>query len=860
MKMHMLLRKMYSWRIALFALTIIFTSIIVPLSGLNSSTANAANTLQQCYDKYNNKDVSNTQLPNDCQNLGCQYNKPIQGKISCPDPNALPDSAVKAAADAAVKPLQTLVCGPIPSNEALLSVYTDCAAKVRTAYTTCDTVVIPIQGPVPDTDANTAKCIRDRLANPKPVLADIVNAVHTGRAAAKGITDEARNAIEDQKKKAQCEADGGTWANSKCSTDNEDKSTCNVDSIGWIVCPVVNFMSTIVDASYSVVSAFLTVQPLETNNPNSGIYKAWSIMRNFSNVAFVIAFLVIIFSQVTSIGVSNYGIKKLLPKIIIAAILVNLSYWICAVAVDLSNIVGSSVNSLFKGISDQMALPDLGNTSSGAGGVAKWAGIAAVVLVSAGIVLYTTLSALLPALVIAGVTILTVFLILVVRQVLIILLIVVSPLAFVAFLLPNTESLFKKWRSLFTGLLIIYPVIGLLFGAGGLASAIIMNSATGDYKMLWQTAGAAASIAPLVLLMAVLKAFTGVAGKVGAWANNPNKGPFDKLRKRAEGNRDYRQGIAQTRRIGRAEKFLNRGGPLAAGEKRSKGRRIGAWVAGAGATYGVNTEQREANAKRALTEEKQGYVAGRASTEAAYAKSVASPTGDVEAVVASAQDAVRHEYLENVNRIKAQYASSGKTGDEVLAEIVADQGANGAKKMSSAQLGAAIQHVTDNGRAQAQQNLVDFMGQLGTERAGLDPTSARAGLLKDAQQMAASGLAGSKVKPKSLAASEIAKMNAGGFTKDMDQLMNTYLNEGKMSKEKVVNMDIDEIMHLQNMVQQGRVTLDPATQQAVKASIDELIGQPDPADPNKRVNADPILVTKLEPRQINSLDDIKNRL
>jgi len=123
-------------------------------------------------------------------------------------------------------------------------------------------------------------------------------------------------------------------------------------------------------------------------------------------------------------------------------------------------------------------------------------------------------------------------------------------------------------------------------------------------------------------------------------------------------------------------------------------------------------------------------------------------------------------------------------------------------------------------------------------------------------------LANSKVKPKSLSASEVAKMNAGEFTKDMDQLMNTYLGEGKMSKEKVANMDIDEIFHMQNMVQQGRLSLDPAAKAATKAAIDGLIGAADPSDPTgvKRINADSILVGKLENRQIKALDDIKARL
>jgi hypothetical protein len=873
MKTHTLLRKVRSWRSFAFALLLVISTFAGSLSGLTSPTptANALDDgqMQKCYDTFNGRDLNGlkgmTLAEQDLYNQVCKpfckaldnngdVTKPLI--ITCPNPTSL-----RQIEDAEVAPLVTLVCGAAPAGEAAQSAYVVCADQARAAYKECDNFIVPITGPVQDTDANTAACTRNHLGSPKPALAAVLKAVTKGRNDAKAAATAAVTEQQQAEEKAKCEADGGTWTDNKCNPKgtDEDKTTCAVEGIGWIICPVVNLMSKLVDAAYGFVSSLLKVQPLLTTGQTKGVFDAWSLMRNFANVAFVIAFMIIIFSQLTSVGVTNYGIKKMLPRLIVAAILVNISYWVCAIAIDASNIIGSSLKDLFDSIGASLKTPDLSDASTGNG----WEGIAGAILagtVGAGIVFYIGLSALIPALLAAALAIVTVFLVLTLRQALIILLIVVAPLAFVAYLLPNTEGLFKKWRDLFQTLLLMYPIIALIFGASAFASKIVMTTGTGDYKIAVQIMGALIAIIPLAITPIVMRTAGGILNRFGGYINNPNKGPFDRMRKRAEGLKDYRQNINRTRRIERADKFLNKGGPLAPGEKRSRSRRLGAWIAGSGATYGVNNEQREANAKRALHEEQQSYVAGRASNEEKYAKSIASPTGNVEAVVASAQDVVRQEYIDNVKRIKGQYASSGKTGDEVLAEIIADQ--TGDKKMSSEQLGAAIQHITENGRAQAQQNLVDFMGQLGTERAGLDPTSARASLLKDAQQMAASGLANSKVKPKSLSASEVAKMNAGEFTKDMDQLMNTYLGEGKMSKEKVANMDIDEIFHMQNMVQQGRLSLDPAAKAATKAAIDGLIGAADPSDPTgvKRINADSILVGKLENRQIKALDDIKARL
>ncbi|MEO5950677.1 MAG: hypothetical protein ABIQ04_04470 [Candidatus Saccharimonadales bacterium] len=318
----------------------------------------------------------------------------------------------------------------------------------------------------------------------------------------------------------------------------KDTTSCVVDGIGWILCPVVDFMAKIVDAAYTVVSALLTIQPVLWTGDNTTIYDTWGVMRNFANVAFVIVFLIIIFSQITSFGVSNYGIKKMLPRLVAAAILVNISFWICSIAVDVSNIVGTSVYGVFKNINANIA-PVSAQFSSGATGKG-WSGIAGGVLagVAVGVgALFVGLSALLPALIIALIAIVTVFIVLTVRQALVVLLIVISPLAFVAFLLPNTESMFKKWRSLLQTMLLMYPIIGLVFGAASLASTVIMTTVPAGtkegLKLAIQVMGALVSIIPLALTPLIMKAAGGVLGKVGAFVNNPNRGPFDRMKKGA---------------------------------------------------------------------------------------------------------------------------------------------------------------------------------------------------------------------------------------------------------------------------------------------------------------------------------------
>jgi len=360
----------------------------------------------------------------------------------------------------------------------------------------------------------------------------------------------------------------GSTINDECVSDptkegcTEQFSSCVVEGVGWFVCPILTFMGGIVDGAYSFVSGLLVVQPLLTTGNGLGIYQAWTVMRNIANLAFVIVFLIIIFSQLTSMGVSNYGVKKLLPRLVVAAILVNVSYWVCAIAIDLSNIFGASMIQIFDSVGANIGRnisgsigQDLGQVQQGGtffdGGT--WFNLVGAVVAGGAAVTISTyvgLSALIPALLAAVFAIVTVFLVLTLRQALIILLIVVSPLAFVAYLLPNTENLFTKWRKLFMTLLLMYPIIAALFGASALASMVIISSAKDNIVV--QIMGACISILPLALTPLVMKTAGGLLNRFGGIVNNTERGPLDRLKKAGANYREGRQNLRDSRALGGA--------------------------------------------------------------------------------------------------------------------------------------------------------------------------------------------------------------------------------------------------------------------------------------------------------------------
>ncbi|MET0980228.1 MAG: hypothetical protein ABWX90_03170, partial [Candidatus Saccharimonadales bacterium] len=335
-------------------------------------------------------------------------------------------------------------------------------------------------------------------------------------------------------------------------------SMCGVDGIGWFICPIANSIADGVSAVFGMVKEFLIFKAYSTNTTN-GIYPAWAIMRNLANVAFVIAFMVIIYSQLTSMGISNYGIKKMLPRLIVAAILVNVSYWICGIAVDVSNILGASLSSLFNGFipavkGDGIDVTWQDATLSILSGTAV-GGIAASAALAAAGGFAALLWMLVPILLSALFAILVAIVILAGRQVILIILIVISPLAFVAYLLPNTSKWYSKWQSTFFTLLLMYPMIAVIFGGSQLASAIILSA--DNLTMVMVVLALAVQVIPLAITPMLMKLSTGVLGRFAGIVNSPKRGPIDALKNRAK----ERQELATKRGLDPNSKgFINRMG------------------------------------------------------------------------------------------------------------------------------------------------------------------------------------------------------------------------------------------------------------------------------------------------------------
>ena len=330
-----------------------------------------------------------------------------------------------------------------------------------------------------------------------------------------------------------------------------EMSVCfqNAGALGWMICPLIYALR---DAAQGIFSGFIDpllrvhdsiIGELSKNDNTSTMYQAWSLFRNIGNILFVIALLFVIFSQVTGIGIDNYGIKRILPKLIVTAIIVNFSYIICGLLVDLSNIIGDSIKNIFESV--QFTAGDKPSDGLGpagiitaivaaiGGGAAVFAGGAAGLSIIAGGGLLTILVPILTFLASAVIAGFFAMLMLGVRQALVIIMIVISPIAFVLYAIPNTNPLFKKWFTLFRGLLTLYPVYCFMVGAGYMASKLIIM---GSNEFYLQLVAGLISIAPYFAVPTMTKnAMKGFDAAIGGVA---------RLQSRASGGLQYANKMA----------------------------------------------------------------------------------------------------------------------------------------------------------------------------------------------------------------------------------------------------------------------------------------------------------------------------
>ncbi len=212
------------------------------------------------------------------------------------------------------------------------------------------------------------------------------------------------------------------------------------------------------DTNYTIFSA----------DSGSAVFQVWQIFRNLTNILTILLFLIIVYSQLTGVGLSNYSVKKMLPKLLLAIILVNLSFYLMQFVVDLSNIAGSSIYGFFNTSVPKFTFDNVFGSLAGG---ATWGGLFTLLCAKDG---FGGLMVVVGPIVVGFIVIVaTTFVILMVRQAVTILSVAMSPFFFLMMIFPRGEKLFNAWKKALTASLMLFPIMGVLFGVGDLMSRIL---------------------------------------------------------------------------------------------------------------------------------------------------------------------------------------------------------------------------------------------------------------------------------------------------------------------------------------------------------------------------------------------------
>lgn len=300
--------------------------------------------------------------------------------------------------------------------------------------------------------------------------------------------------------------------------ENKDECAAELNGFGSIICSGQNLFVTITQILFDTVSKILESQAELTKE--DAVRQQWGNLLNVANAILIIAFLVVIYSTATSTGgLSNYDVKKLLPRIIIFAMAINLSYYICMALVDLSNILGHGIFGLFLGgkTGDAPQLMKTAKATADAISIPPEVGAITTVAIVAILIFLVG-----PPIIIA---LLTILFALVVRGMALMILVIISPVAIASYLF-NSQGLskgFTMWRDNYIKLLLVYPLFMLVWAGSRVVSSLNPSNPDPTLAIFGLLMEVICLVAPAMSILPLFKMSGNIMGKATIAAQN-NRG------------------------------------------------------------------------------------------------------------------------------------------------------------------------------------------------------------------------------------------------------------------------------------------------------------------------------------------------
>ncbi len=324
----------------------------------------------------------------------------------------------------------------------------------------------------------------------------------------------------------------------KCETANPE------GALAWIGCSLLRVVDKTLEGITNQVQGIMEIDTVQlykcsASGEQTGCLEgAWRSMRNISSILLVLFALIMVLSTAIGVGPFDaYTIRKVLPRMVVAVILAQLSWSLMVLMIEIVNDVGNGISALmlqpFGGEQVTNLATVLSSTGSGIGwfnGAAGGAlGAGAVALGIAGFVslAFTTLLGILIG-----------FLVLILRNIVIITALIFSPIAIISYILPGTEKIGKIWWDSFSKGLLMFPIIMALFTTGRIFAWVTgsTEAATAggplDGQVYQFVIVIIAYVAPYFMIPATFKLAGGAIATLGGMANDRSRGIFDRAKKK----------------------------------------------------------------------------------------------------------------------------------------------------------------------------------------------------------------------------------------------------------------------------------------------------------------------------------------
>ena len=237
-----------------------------------------------------------------------------------------------------------------------------------------------------------------------------------------------------------------------------------------------------------------------------------------------------------------YTIKKVVPRLVAAVILIQLSWFIFTTMLAITNDIAFGIEGLLYapfGGASHVTLSNLINTLAGSNGAGTGLFTAMVIGgAGAGLVAMSVVGVMSLALA-ALIGLLMALFVLVLRRALLVALIIVAPIALVAWILPGTEKYWKLWWESFSKLLLLFPLILLIIAAGRVLAFTVIGVGGASGGVTESTVSGVSEwvlvivcfFGPYFLIPKTFQMAGSAFGNLTGMVNDRGKGVFDRLRK-----------------------------------------------------------------------------------------------------------------------------------------------------------------------------------------------------------------------------------------------------------------------------------------------------------------------------------------